>query len=60
VVFPVPAPGLEGDPQRLARAEQVLLPDDLVERARSHALGERSARALHLYRRCCVVRTGLG
>ena len=32
---------LEGDAQRLAAAEQVLLADDLVERLRAQPLGER-------------------
>lgn len=32
---------LERDPKRLSRTEQVRLADHLVERARSHPLGER-------------------
>ena len=34
-------PRLEREPQRLARPEEVALPDDLVERARPQPLGER-------------------
>ena len=33
----------DGDPQRLARAEQVLLADVALQRARPHAFGERNA-----------------
>ena len=50
VVFPVPggapedhrvgAPRLDRGPQRLAGAEDVLLPDELAEVARPHAIGE--------------------
>ncbi len=48
----VRAPCLEGDAQRLARAEQVFLPDDFVQAARAHALGQR--RADRRGRRGCV------
>ena len=34
-------PGFEGEAQRLARAEQVLLADNLVWRLRAQLLGER-------------------
>jgi hypothetical protein len=37
-------PGLEGDAQRLARAEQVLLAYDLIERSRTEALSKRCRR----------------
>ena len=33
--------GFERDPQRLVRAEQVLLADDFVDGARTQPLGER-------------------
>jgi hypothetical protein len=38
--------GFEGRAQRLARAEQVLLAYDIVERARTELLGERGGRFL--------------
>jgi hypothetical protein len=44
----VQPPGLEGDAQRLARAQQVLLADDLVERPRAQALSERRVRGARL------------
>jgi hypothetical protein len=34
-------PAFDGLPQRLARREHVLLPDELVQRARAHAIRER-------------------
>ena len=46
--------GLERDAQRRARREQVLLADELVQRARSHAGGERAVR------RRPVIRSFLG
>ena len=65
VVLPVPggpqrisewsAPLLERLPQRPARAEQMRLPDVLVERARPHPLGQRRARQRRASRRLVVV-----
>lgn len=37
-------PRLDGAAQRLARTEDVLLPDHLLERARPHPVGERPRR----------------
>ena len=37
-------------PQRLSRAEQMLLPVELIERARPHAFGKRSALADGFFR----------
>ena len=38
--------GFEGQAQRLARAEQMLLADDFVDRARAQGFGKRGKRLL--------------
>jgi hypothetical protein len=35
-------PGFDGLAQRFARCQQLLLPDELIERTRPHAVGQRS------------------